>query len=370
MTRARFLPALALLALALPAERAAAQLSVTEVCVSSLPCVTLPNIPMLRRGVANYVKFKGTLLDLVPPGNLVVNRSNVSVSFVKAYSCDGVGCVDARVTVSPDFALTDRVTVEFLGGIALAFSTGRATMSVIRGGEITGISQLPAAGNWGEPVNVTLTGRDIGNAKVTPASGTISSLVSTSDRITFTHRASGTAATSVSYRVKDAGLALTEWMFDYRATGDAAIHGLKIDYRPASATTACIASTSPTVPQPQSPPAGSSLAFSNDPVKASVSLTWSAALTSAGASAQTPDTKYDYEVSPDYPSITLSGATRTTSTLSSSVGTTLGASGATTSKSATVTLARNQDYKWRVRATQCASTSSPTTGSFSAYSKF
>ena len=370
MIRARSLATLSLLALAAPAARAAAQADVRQVCVSSLPCVDLPNVPMLRRSVTNYVKFRGNLIDQVAPHNIISNRSTVTVSFVKAYHCDGLGCVEARVTVSPDFSLTDKVTLEFMGGIATAFSSGRVTMSVIRGGEITGIAQSPTQGNWGEPVTVTLSGRDLGNAKVTPAKGTISNLSSSFDRITFTHIASGTASTAVAYRVKDAGLALTEWMFDYRATGEAAIHGLKVDYRSATAAAACIASTSPTVPQPASPPAGSTLAFSNDPVKASVTLAWSAALTASGSSAQTPDTRYEYEVAPDYPTVTLSGGTRTTSTLPSSTGTLLGASGATTAKSATVTLARNQDYKWRVRATQCASTSAPTVGTYSAYSKF
>ena len=370
MTRARSLAALCLLVLAVPATRAAAQADVRQVCVSSLPCVDLPNVPMLRRSVTNYVKFRGNLIDQVAPHNIISNRSTVTVSFVKAYHCDGLGCVEARVTVSPDFSLNDKVTLEFMGGIATAFSSGRVTMSVIRGGEVTGIAQGPTLGNWGEPVTVTLTGRDLGNAKVTPASGAISNLSSRFDQITFTHTASGTASTAVTYRVKDAGLPLNDWMFDYRATGNAAIHGFKVDYRSAAAAAACIASTSPTVPQPTSPPAGSTLAFSNDPVKASVTLTWSAALSAAGSTVQTPDTRYEYEVAPDYPSITLSGATRTTNTLPSSTGTLLGAAGSTTTKSATVTLARNQDYKWRVRATQCASTSAPTVGAYSAYSKF
>jgi hypothetical protein len=373
MTRARSLAALAalaLLALVVPSVRANAQADVRQVCVSSLPCVDLPNIPMLRRSVTNYVKFRGNLIDLVPPGNLISRSSGVTVSWVKAYHCDGLGCVEARVTVSPDVPLTNRVTIEFMGGIETAFSSGKASMSVIRGGEVTGIAQSPALGDWGQPVTVTLTGRDLGNAAVTPASGSISNLTSSFDRITFTHRASGTAATSVTYKAKDAGLAITNWMFDYRATGNAAIHGLRIDYRAASASASCIASTNPTVPQPTSPPAGSTLAFSSDPVKASVTVVWSGALTGAGSTASTPDTKYEYEVTPDYPAITLSGVSRTTSTTVSPTTATLSAAGATTAKSATVTLSRNQDYKGRVRATQCASTSAPTTGAYSAYSKF
>jgi hypothetical protein len=371
MTRARSLATLVLLALVVPTVRADAQADVRQVCVSSLPCVDLPNIPMLRRSVTNYVKFRGNLIDLVDSFNILSNRSSVKVSFVKAYHCDGLGCVEAKLTVDSTFSLSDKVTIEFMGGLATAFSSGKVTMSVIRGGEITGITQAPAPGNWGDTVRVTLTGRDLGNATVTPASGTISNLSSRFDRIVFTHRASGTAGTSVNFKTRDAGLPISSWMFDYRATGTAAGHGLMVDYRAATATPSCIASTSPTVPQPTSPPAGSALAFSTDPVKASVSLGWTGSLTGAGSSATTPDTKYEYEVTTDLPSITLSGATRAASEPVTIVGTNLlGAAGSTTAKTATVTLARNQAFKWRVRAIQCASTSAPTTGAYSAYSKF
>jgi hypothetical protein len=369
MTRARSLATLVLLALVVPTVRADAQAEVKQVCVSSLPCVDLPNVPMLRRSVTNYVTFKGPFIDQVAPANLRSNRSTVTVSFVRGYSCGGTGCVEAKLTVDSTFSLTDKVTLEF-GGLATVWTSGKVTMSVIRGGEIAEITQNPGLGDWGQLVTVTLTGRDLGNAQVTPASGTISNLSSRFDRIIFTHRASGTAGTSVNFKTRDAGLPISSWMFDYRATATAAAHGLKVDYRSATASAACIASTSPTVPQPTSPPAGSTLAFSSDPVRASVTVVWSGALTGAGSTASTPDTKYEYEVVPDYPAITLSGVSRTTSTTVSPTTGTLSAAGSTVSKSATVTLSRNQDYKWRVRATQCASTSAPTTGAYSAYSKF
>ena len=271
--------------------------------------------------------------------------------------------------LSWDLALSETAT---LGNMRLEFGPAglfldywTMTVAVDRRGEITSVQQSPSPGTWGQGVNVTVAGRDIGNAAVEIVGHTVSGINSGNTSLTFTTTAtSSTAKTSVDMVIWDKANSKTLGIYPFPGR---AFSG-SLAYLAQSGTGTCISVPNLAAPTLQAPATGAVIGFSSptEPVRADVSFSWQ----------KVPDPKQSYLLHLETFTVTSSitgptgGRDAGTVTLSP-LGTTeqtvlMPSSQATASTVTTVkSLTRNRTYKWKVRGTNCGQSANWTTlGSF------
>jgi hypothetical protein len=237
------------------------------------------------------------------------------------------------------------------------------TLAVDRRGEITGFTQTPSPARWGDAIQVSFTGRDIGNASARVGDHTVSGLVSTSTSLQLTAKAAITTARTKAD--------VTAWdqandpsLGRYLRVGQP-VPG-QITYSTQTATAACTSVPGIGAPQLSQPATGAVMSFASatDPLKATVTFAWQ----------QSGDPERKYILHVESALITTTSTTTTTTRTGSTTtlaplttsDVTVGPF-ASTSPSATVTqqLTRNRTYKWRVRAVNCGQTAPWSgTGSF------
>ena len=215
-------------------------------------------------------------------------------------------------------------------------------------------------------MNVTVTGRDIGNAAVEIAGHTVSAINSGNTSLTFTTKATSTSAkTSVDMAIWDKANSKTLGIYPFPGR---AFSG-SLAYLAQSGTATCISVPGLAAPILQAPATGAVIggfASPTDPVLANVTFSW----------LKVPDPKQSYlfHLETFTATSTITGPTggRDAGTVTlSPLGTTeqtvlmptsqASAPSVTTVKS----LTRNRTYKWKVRGTNCGQSANWTTlGSF------
>lgn len=322
-------------------QSASAQLRVDEVCtVVSTACVAPDRKPAIRRGVTEIIKIKGPFVNQTNLSGVTTGNPGVTVSRVVGTNCGAIGCLDMTVKVVADHNLGIRLVPIFIKNI---FGTTAFNVYIVRRGEITDMIQNPADAVWGNSVGVTIRGYDIGNTRASVArSGVYNHVEAPSGSglgtTTFTVVAGETTTPSTSTGVTLGDDDVSGIPGNYRFTSTKRT----VDYRPATATSNCATTPGIAAPAPSTPTNGQIFTFTTtNPVQASITLTWSASQSLFKSTEQ-----YIVEVGPI-------GGTAAVYTTAQGI----------TSKA--LSLSRNTNYRWRVRAWNCGQ-GAP----FSAYSNF
>jgi hypothetical protein len=285
------------------------------------------------------------------------------VSGLDANELPPIGWLSWDLTLA-ETATLGNMTLAF-GPVGLFLDPWTMTVAVDRRGEITAVTQAPSPGAWFNDVNVTVTGRDIGNAAVEIAGHTVSAVNSGNTSLTFTAKATSTSAkTTVDMAIWDKANSKTLGIYPFPGR---AFSG-SLAYLTQSATGTCTSVPGLAAPMLQAPATGAVIGFASptDPVRADVSFSWQ----------KVPDPKQSYTLrletftatstitgptgGRDAGTVTLSplGATEQTVLMPTSQAS---APTVTTVKS----LTRNRTYKWKVRGTNCGQSANwSTLGSF------
>jgi hypothetical protein len=226
-----------------------------------------------------------------------------------------------------------------------------AIVQVVRKGEITGITQSPRLALCCLPVQVVVSGDDIGNASVELA-GHSATITSNSDtQLQFTAKATTpTSATSVELKAWDRTLGRLVLRYVDPGVTTALTYGGQ------SAAAPCVSVPGIGAPQLSAPASGSVKVFPSgtDALKASVNFSW--------VQIGDPERKYLLHLEPSLASATTSGTMGTVgrtagSTTSNPLGTTEVTVGPFSSSAVFASIARdlgrNLMYRWKVRAVNC-----------------
>ncbi|HKP28902.1 MAG TPA: hypothetical protein VJU15_05850 [Gemmatimonadales bacterium] len=307
--------------------------------------------PRIRRGVkTHFLLVRGFINsykdDLRPSLGSVSNQ-------VSGVAGDGIPFLSWDLTLGESVTLGDMRIDAGPAGLYLDEITLR--IAVDRRGEITAIQQTPVPGLWGSVVNVTVTGRDIGNATLEIASHTVSGITSGNTSLTFTTRASSTVAAQTSADMVIWDKANSKSLGYYRFPGKA--YSGQLAYATMSATGSCTSVPNLGAPSLGAPTSGAVIggfASATDPVNASVSLSWQ----KVAAPLQSYVLHLETFIAATTSTALTGGKTGTTTTLSP-LSTTEQTVIMPTSQASlsNVTqprsLTRHRTYKWKVRATNC-----------------
>lgn len=294
----------------------------------------------IRRSAVTHVLLVRHLFDQTVPG---ASRGTIS-NENDGTTPSGMGFKEFDLTLPASDPLGD-MTIDFKG---LAVEL-KVTAAADRRGEITGFTQTPAQQQWGTPVRVSITGRDIGNAAVEIARHSITNLNSTSTALSFDAVATGTIASQT--------VGVVVWdKANSKALGTYIRPGQPqpmLSYLTATGSSSC--TTVPGLPAPNlsAPLNGSTQLFDSptNPIKARTTFSWSPV--------SDPEKKYLLHLE-KYPIPTSSGGALTGGKTGSITLTPLTTTdypvtaGTGTQVSAVYDLERNRLYKWRVRASNCA----------------
>lgn len=308
----------------------------------------------IRRDITSHVLvFRHGMQSGVP------TATRGTISNESSGIANNIGYKEFDLTLSAGAALGDMsisIKTVFSGDFT-------SLLAVDRRGEITAFTQTPTIARWGDPVQMSFTGRDIGNASARVGDHTVSGLVSTSTSLQLTAKAAITTARTKAD--------VTAWdkandpsLGRYLRVGQP-VPG-QITYSTQTATAACTSVPGIGAPQLSQPATGAVMSFASatDPLKATVTFAWQ----------QSGDPERKYILHVESALITTTSTTTTTTRTGST--TTLAPLTSTdetvgpfssTSPGASVTrqLTRNRTYKWRVRAVNCGQTAPWSgTGSF------
>jgi hypothetical protein len=226
------------------------------------------------------------------------------------------------------------------------------TLAVDRRGEITAFTQTPSPARWGDPVQVSFTGRDIGNASARVGDHTVSGIVSTSTSLQLTAKAAiTTARTRADVTAWDKANSAS--LGRYVRVGQP-VPG-QITYSTEAAPAVCTSVPGIGAPQLSQPATGAVMSFASatSPLMATVSFAW--------PQSGDPQRKYILHlesalITTNTITTTRTGSTTTLAPLTSSDVTVGPFSSTSPGASVTRQLTRNRAYKWRVRAVNCGQT--------------
>ena len=302
---------------------------------------TLVSKPRVRRDMTTHVIVFRHFVDGAVP-----ITTNGTISNERNGTAGGIGYKEFDLTLSANAPLGDMIIT--LNSIVNDYTL---RLAVDRRGEVTGVSQTPNPARWGDPVQVTMTGRDIGNASLQVRDHTVSGVTGTTTTLAYTAKASiTTARTSADVTVWDKANAVN--LANYVRVGQP-VPG-QVLYSTAAAAPTCTSMPSIAAPLLTSPAGGAVMSFASptDPLKATVSMSW--------PQSGDPQRKYILHVENSMISattptttVTKSGSTATVAPLGSTDETVGPFSASSAAASVTRQLTRNRVYKWKVRAVNC-----------------
>ena len=309
--------------------------------------------PRIRRGVTTHFLLVRHYADQYKTW-VQTNRGSMSnqTTGIDGDEFPPVGFIAWDLTLSETAQLGD-MQFDF-GPVGLLYEWFVLKIAVDRKGEITTIVQAPAPGLWGSNVNVTVTGRDIGNAAVEIAGHTVSEINSGNTSLTFTTRATSTTArTSADMVIWDQANSKT--LGYYRLPGKA--FSGQLSYAVMSGSGPCTSVPNLGAPSLGAPASGAVIggfASPTSPVKADVTLSWQ--------KVAAPLQSYLVHIETFVATNTLTspiGVKQTSTVTLNPLGTTEQTVIMPTSQAqqgnVTVgkSLERHRTYKWKVRATNC-----------------
>ena len=300
--------------------------------------------PRVRRDMTTHVIVFRHFVDGAVP-----ITTNGTISGERNGTAGGIGFKEFDLTLNANAPLGDMIIT--LNSIPNDFTL---RLAVDRRGEVTGMSQTPNPARWGDSVQVTMTGRDIGNASLRVRDHTISGVSSTTTTLAYTAKASITTTTRTSAEVTVWDKANALGLANYLRVGQP-VPG-QVLYSTAAAAPTCTSVPSLSAPLLTSPAGGAVMSFASptEPLKATVSMSWP----------QSGDPQRKYILHLENTMISATTPTTTTTVSKSGGSVTLAPLGSTdetvgpfsaTTPAASVTrqLTRNRIYKWKVRAVNC-----------------